>query len=93
MLAEIIVSLFVLVGAFALMGMLVGRVGSTRASFTTYLIPVVAMGLGVWLRGDEVGPLGVLGVGLVITGAILASRSEIRRGTLTSPEVEGAAPA
>ena len=50
--------------AFVLMGMLVGRVGSTRASFATYLIPVVAMGFGVWLRGDEVGPVGVVGAGL-----------------------------
>ncbi|HSL10032.1 MAG TPA: DMT family transporter [Actinomycetota bacterium] len=65
--------------AFALMGTLVGRVGSTRASFATYLIPVVAMALGVWLRGDDVGPLGVVGVALVIAGAVLASRREGRR--------------
>ena len=30
--------------AFALMATLVGRVGSTRASFITYLIPVVSLG-------------------------------------------------
>jgi drug/metabolite transporter (DMT)-like permease len=79
--------------AFVLMGTLVGRVGSTRASFATYLIPVVAMGLGVWLRGDDVGPLGVLGVALVIAGALLASRREIRRDELAVPEAGGAAPA
>lgn len=73
--------------AFVLMGMLVGRVGSTRSSFATYLIPVVAMGLGVWIRGDEVGPFGVLGVVLVITGAAFASRREGRRDVVPPPEV------
>jgi drug/metabolite transporter (DMT)-like permease len=60
--------------AFALMGTLVGRVGSTRASFITYLIPVVALGLGVAFRGDEVFALEIVGVAFVIGGARLASR-------------------
>ncbi len=60
--------------AFALMGTLVGRVGSTRASFITYLIPVVALVLGVVFRGDEVFVLELVGVVLVIGGALLASR-------------------
>jgi drug/metabolite transporter (DMT)-like permease len=60
--------------AFVLMGTLVGRVGSTRASFITYLIPVVALGLGVAFRGDEVFALELVGVVLVIGGAFLASR-------------------
>jgi drug/metabolite transporter (DMT)-like permease len=60
--------------AFALMGTLVGRVGSTRASFITYLIPVVALALGVAFRDDEVFLLELVGVAFVIGGAILASR-------------------
>ena len=60
--------------AFAFMGSLVGRVGSTRASFITYLIPVVALVLGVTFRGDDVAPLALIGVALVIGGAFLASR-------------------
>lgn len=60
--------------AFALMGTLVGKVGSTRASFITYLIPVVALVLGVAFRGDNVVALEVLGVAFVIGGALLASR-------------------
>ena len=60
--------------AFALMGSLVGRVGSTRASFITYLIPVVALVLGVTFRDDDVAPLALVGVALVIGGAFLASR-------------------
>ena len=66
--------------AFALMGTLVGRVGSTRASFITYLIPVVALVLGVAFRGDDVFALEVVGVAFVIGGALLASRRTATRG-------------
>ena len=62
--------------AFVIMGNLVGSVGSTRASFITYVIPVVALVLGVAFRGDEVAPIAVGGVVLVIIGALLASRRE-----------------
>lgn len=61
--------------AFAIMGTLVGRVGSTRASFITYLIPVVSLALGIAFRGDTVAPIAVGGIALVIGGAFLASRA------------------
>jgi drug/metabolite transporter (DMT)-like permease len=64
--------------AFVLATRLVGRVGSTRASIVGYLIPVVALGLGVALRGDDVRPFALIGVGLVILGALLTSRREAR---------------
>jgi drug/metabolite transporter (DMT)-like permease len=60
--------------AFGIMGSLVGRVGGTRASFITYLIPVVALVLGVVVRDDTVSPIAVLGIVLVIGGALLAGR-------------------
>lgn len=62
--------------AFVLMGTLTGRVGATRASFITYVIPVVALVLGVVFRGDQVAGVAVVGVVLVIVGAFLASRRE-----------------
>lgn len=62
--------------AFVLMGRLVGRVGPTRASIVGYLIPVVALLLGVLLRNDDVGSVAIAGVGLVVVGAYLASRRE-----------------
>jgi drug/metabolite transporter (DMT)-like permease len=58
------------------MGHLVARVGSSRASFATYLIPVVALILGVVFRDETVHVLSVIGIGLVIAGALLASRRE-----------------
>ncbi len=60
--------------AFVIMGTLVGRVGSTRSSFITYGIPVVAVALGVLLLDDAVTPLALAGTALVIMGALLASR-------------------
>jgi drug/metabolite transporter (DMT)-like permease len=62
--------------AFVLMGRLVSRVGSARASFATYLIPVVALVLGVAFRDEEVHLSSIVGVALVIAGAVLASRRE-----------------
>jgi drug/metabolite transporter (DMT)-like permease len=60
--------------AFAIMATLVGRVGATRASFITYLVPVVSLVLGVVFRDDHVAAIAVVGVALVVTGAFLASR-------------------
>lgn len=65
--------------AFILMGTLAGSVGATRASFITYLIPVVALVLGVVFRDEAISPVAVSGVLLVIIGAVLASRRETRR--------------
>lgn len=62
--------------AFSIMATLVGRVGGTRASFATYLIPVVAAILGVVLLRDDIVGLEILGIGLVIGGAVLASRRD-----------------
>lgn len=63
--------------AFVLMGTLSGRVGPTRASFITYLMPVVALFLGVVFREDRVAGVAVVGAVLVIGGALLASRREV----------------
>jgi drug/metabolite transporter (DMT)-like permease len=62
--------------AFIVMGALVGSVGATRASFITYLIPVVALVLGIVFRDEIVSPIAIVGSLLVIAGAILASRRE-----------------
>jgi len=71
--------------AFIFMGNLAGSVGATRASFLTYLIPVVALILGVVFRDEIIAPVAVLGVVLVIAGAILASRRETGSLRRSSP--------
>ncbi|MEA1904066.1 MAG: DMT family transporter [Actinomycetota bacterium] len=62
--------------AFVLMGTLSGRVGATRSAFITYVIPVVALILGVIFRNESIALFAILGVALVIVGALLASRRE-----------------
>lgn len=62
--------------AFGLMADLTASVGSTRASFITYVIPVVALVLGVVFRGDAVAPLALVGVAAVVSGSVLASRPD-----------------
>jgi drug/metabolite transporter (DMT)-like permease len=62
--------------AFLFMGSLVGRVGGPRASFITYLIPVVSLFLGAVFLSESVVPLALMGVVLVVGGALLASRRE-----------------
>lgn len=60
--------------AYWVMASLVGRIGSIRASFITYLIPVVSLALGVWLRNDSVTELALIGAPITLVGASLASR-------------------
>jgi drug/metabolite transporter (DMT)-like permease len=65
--------------AFALAGQLFARVGAARGSIVGYIIPVVAIVLGRVFRSDQIKLAHLIGTGLVIGGAVLASRSE--RGT------------
>ena len=77
--AAIAVSVLGVVGsglAFALMATLVGRVGGPRATFITYVIPVVSLVLGAVFLSETVSVLALLGVGLIIAGAGMASRRE-----------------
>ncbi|MEL6985168.1 MAG: EamA family transporter, partial [Actinomycetota bacterium] len=60
--------------AYWIMASLVGRIGSIRASFITYLIPVVSLALGVWFRGDMVTTMTLIGAPITIVGAFLASQ-------------------
>jgi drug/metabolite transporter (DMT)-like permease len=62
--------------AFVAAGTLAGRVGSTRAAMTTYVIPVVALFLGAAVRSEAIAVLSVVGCATVLSGAFLASRSE-----------------
>jgi drug/metabolite transporter (DMT)-like permease len=62
--------------AFVAMAVLVGRAGATRGAVAIYFIPVVALILGVTVRGEEVSPVALVGVVLVILGAVLTSRRE-----------------
>lgn len=62
--------------AFVLMTTLIGRVGGPRGAIAIYVVPVVAVTLGVVALGEQVHPLALMGTGLVLTGAWSASRRE-----------------
>lgn len=55
-----------------------GRLGATRASATTFLIPPVALLLGVLVRGESVALVSVIGGAVCVAGAWLTRRA--RRG-------------
>ena len=61
--------------AFIAAGTLMGRVGATRGSVLAYLIPVVALVLGVVFRDETVAAISLVGLVLVLVGAFLCSRS------------------
>lgn len=62
--------------AFVLMGTLVGRVGGPRGSVAIYFVPIVAIILGVIVRGDTIEPIAIAGAALVLLGAWITSRKE-----------------
>ena len=64
--------------AFVWMSTFAGRVGAARASLTIYFVPIVAIALGWLLRDESIALISVVGTGMVIFGAALASRSSER---------------
>ena len=86
--------------AYVLTVMAAGRVGATKASATAFLIPPVALLLGVLVRDEHVAPLSVLGGAVCLVGAWLMRRAQLEpaardRGSHTadSAPVEPPAPA
>lgn len=55
---------------------LVGRAGATRGAVAIYLVPVVAIALGVLFRDERPSPIALIGVALVTAGALVVGRSQ-----------------
>lgn len=64
--------------AFVMWATLVGRAGATRGSVVSYLVPVVAIVLGVGVLGEEVVARELVGMALVLLGAWLITGREAR---------------
>jgi drug/metabolite transporter (DMT)-like permease len=64
--------------AYNLMAVAAGRFGATRASATTFLIPGVALLLGLLVRGERVALLSVIGGAVCVAGAWLMHRAQRR---------------
>ena len=64
--------------AFVLLATAAGRVGATRASSAAFLIPPVALLLGVLVRAEYVATLSIAGSAVCVAGAWLMRHPQIR---------------
>ena len=62
--------------AFVITTYAAGRIGATRASSAAFIMPPVALLLGVLVRHEHVAPLAVLGGAVCVTGAWLMNRAQ-----------------
>lgn len=69
--------------ARAVQATMAGRVGAPRASIIGYLVPIVAMILGVVFRDETLEALELLGFSTVMVSAFLVTRA-VRRGAMPS---------
>jgi drug/metabolite transporter (DMT)-like permease len=53
-----------------------GRIGSTRAAASLYLMPAVSLALGVFVNNETVAPLAVIGSVVAVVGAYVLGRSK-----------------
>jgi drug/metabolite transporter (DMT)-like permease len=62
--------------AHVMLGHVAGRIGAMRASSTTFLIPGVALILGVVVLGEHVAAVAVIGCAVCVAGAWLMRRAQ-----------------
>ena len=61
-------AVFGTVAAFVLLNLGVARIGPARASAFALLVPIVGVLSSVWLLGDELGPMMLVGAAIVFVG-------------------------
>jgi len=62
--------------AFAIYAVLLHRAGTVRGMIGIFFTPIVGTLLGVTIRDDVLRPIALVGMGIVIVGAIMTSRPE-----------------
>ncbi|HET8834735.1 MAG TPA: DMT family transporter [Gemmatimonadales bacterium] len=78
--------------AYVLTVMAAGRVGATKASATAFLIPPVALALGMLVRGEHVAGVSVIGGVVCLAGAWLMRRAQLEHAQ-RGPTIGRARPA
>ena len=63
--------------AYVLTATAAGRMGATVASVNNFIIPVVALALGVGLRHERVSPISIAGAAVCLAGAWLIRRARL----------------
>jgi len=74
--AMLILGIFGTGMARTLFAILIARAGAPRAAVVSYLVPVVAVILGVAFRDEPVGAVELFGLGLIIASAWFISRAD-----------------
>ena len=62
--------------AFVVMANNAGRLGSTRASVSVYIVPVVSLLLGALVRNEAVALVAIVGCAIAVLGAYLTNRAQ-----------------
>jgi drug/metabolite transporter (DMT)-like permease len=78
--AVVVLGLLCTAVAFVIFTVLIAEAGTSRASVTTYVNPVVAVILGVALLGEQLGPGAVAGLLLILAGSWLATSGRLPPG-------------
>jgi drug/metabolite transporter (DMT)-like permease len=73
--------------AYVLTVLAAGRVGATKASATAFLIPPVALLLGVLVRGEHVATVSVIGGVVCLAGAWLMRRAQMEHAVRSAAPV------
>jgi drug/metabolite transporter (DMT)-like permease len=80
--------------AYVLTVMAAGRVGATKAAATAFLIPPVALLLGMLVRGEHVATLSIVGGVVCLAGAWLMRRAQLEHAVRAqTPVIRAAGPA
>jgi len=80
--------------AYVLTVMAAGRVGATKAAATAFLIPPVALLLGMLVRGEHVATLSIAGGVVCLAGAWLMRRAQLEHAVRApTPVIRAAGPA
>ncbi len=65
--------------AFSSYGYLLRHVRPALATSYAYVNPVVAVGLGVWLAGEQITPIGIVAMFVILSGVALVSMGRQKR--------------
>jgi drug/metabolite transporter (DMT)-like permease len=77
--------------AYVLNYQIIASEGATIASTVTYLLPVVAIALGVLVLSENITPAAIAGTALVLLGVALTRRRKPRAAPVEAPESDRAA--
>lgn len=74
--------------AYLLFFRIIERWGATRTTLVTYVIPLVAIGLGFVVLGERLRPLELVGAALIIAGVVLVNANVGQRPLFRGADAE-----